>query len=211
MLKRALLLISATAFVLLAHAGAFAQRRAAAGQARVVKGQVLTSTALPPIRMRFDKRFKYVGSQKFVLYERAQAEQHFFVDADARRRVRRMYMLQFEGYLPGVDASYSYEAKETVKLGGAEYMVNVENVPNVKAALGQQPESDAARAVAFLEGKGYSVGESVKYQRFVRLVDESKRNEFIMLYVEDAGATQADEKAMREFRERALKGFAVLK
>ena len=209
-MKRALLLIFASACVLL-RADAAAQSRAADEQTRVVKGQVLTSTKLPPLRMRFDKKFKYVGSQKFVLYERAQAEQHFFVDADARGRIRRMYMLQFEGYLPGIDASYSYEAKETVKLGGAEYMVNVENVPNVKAALGQQPESDAARAVAFLEGKGYSVGESVKYQRFVRLVDESKRNEFIMLYVEDAGATQADEKAMREFRERALKGFAVLK
>jgi hypothetical protein len=161
--------------------------------------------------MRFDKRLKYVGSQKFVLYERAQAEQHFFVDADARGRIRRMYMLQFEGYLPGIDASYSYEVKETVKLGGEDYIVNVESVPNVKAALGQQPESDSARAVAFLEGKGYSVGESVRYQRFVRLVDESKRSEFIMLYIEDAGTTQPDEKAMREFRERALKGFAVLK
>jgi hypothetical protein len=210
-LKRLLLTVFALACVLLAHAPAYSQRRAADEQTRVVKGRVLTSAKLPAIRMRFDKRFKYVGSQKFVLYGRAQAEQHFFVDADARRRVRRMYMLQFEGYLPGIDASYNYEVKETVKLGGMDYMVNVENVPNVKAALGQQPESDAARAVAFLEGKGYSVGESVRYQRFVRLVDESKRNEFIMLYVEDASTSQPDEKSMREFRARALKGFAVLK
>ena len=161
--------------------------------------------------MRFDKRFKYVGSQTFVLYERARAEQHFFVDADAGRRIRAMYMLQFEGYLPGVDASYSYDAKETVKLGGVDYIVNVESVPNVKAALGQQPESDAARAVAFIESKGYHVPESVRYQRFVRLVDESKRNEFIMLYIEDAGASRPDEKSMREFRARAPKGFAVMK
>ena len=200
-----------TACVLLVRADAAAQRRHASAEARVVKGQVLTSSKLPPIRMRFDKRFKYAGSQKFVLYERAQAEQHFFVDADAGRRVRGMYMLQFEGYLPGVDASYNYESKETLKLGGDDYIVNVESVPNVKAALGQQPESDAARAVAFLEGKGYHLPESVRFQRFVRLVDESKRNEFIMLYVEDAGATQADENAMREFRARATKGFVILK
>jgi hypothetical protein len=171
----------------------------------------LTSSKLPQIRVRFDKRFKYVGTQTFVLYERARAEQHFFVDADAGRRVRAMYMLQFEGYLPGVDASYSYETKETVRLGGVDYIVNVESVPDVKAALGRQPESDSARAVAFLEGKGYHVPESVRFQRFVRLVDESKRSEFIMLYVEDAGASQPDEKAMREFRERATKGFVVMK
>jgi hypothetical protein len=199
--------------VLLSHADASAQRRAstAVAETRVVKGQVLTSSKLPQIRIRFDKRFKYVGSQTFVLYERARAEQHFFVDADAGRRIRGLYMLQFEGYLPGVDASYSYEVKETLKLGGVDYIVNVESVPDVKAALGQQPESDSARAVAFLEGKGYHVPESVRFQRFVRLADESKRNEFIMLYIEDAGTTQADEKAMREFRARAPKGFTILK
>lgn len=210
-LKRLLLTVFALACVLLSHAPAHSQRRAADEQARAVKGQVLTSAKLPAIRMRFDKKFKYAGSQKFVLYERAQAEQHFFVDADARGRIRRLYMLQFEGYLPGIDASYSYEAKETLKLGGEEYMVNIENVPNVAAALKQIPESDTAHAVAFLEGKGYHIPEAVRYQRFVRLVDESKRSEFIMLYIEDAGTTQPDEKAMREFRTRALKGFIVLK
>jgi hypothetical protein len=199
--------------VLLVRADASAQRRAsnAVAEARVVRGQVLTSSKLPQMRVRFDKRFKYVGSQTFVLYKRARAEQHFFVDADAGRRVRAMYMLQFEGYLPGVDASYSYDVKETIRLGGVDYIVNVESVPDVKAALGQQPESDSARAVAFLEGKGYHVPESVRFQRFVRLVDESKRSEFIMLYVEDSGASRPDEKAMREFRERATKGFVVMK
>ena len=212
-MSRALLLFFASVCVLLARADASAQRRVpnAVAEARVVRGQVLTSSKLPRIRVRFDKRFKYVGSQTFVLYERARAEQRFFVDADAVRRVRAMYMSQFEGYLPGVDASYSYDVKETVKLGGVDYIVNVENVPDLKAALAQQPESDSARAVAFLEGKGYHVPESVRFQRFVRLVDESKRSEFIMLYVEDAGASQPDEKAMREFRARATKGFAILK
>jgi hypothetical protein len=51
----------------------------------------------------------------------------------------------------------------------------------------------------------------VRCRHFVRLADESKRSEFIMLYVEDAGASGGDEKAMREFRERAPKGFAILK
>jgi hypothetical protein len=213
MMKKALLLMFALACVMSTHVPAASQRRAAAGvkQTRGVKGRVFSSTYLPPIRIRFDRGLRYVGSQKFVLYERAQAEQHFFVDADARRRIRRMYMLQFESYLPGIDATYNYEVAETVRLGGVDYVVNAESVPNVAAALAQQPQSDSARAVEFLKRKGYSVGESVRFQRFVRLVDESKRSEFIMLYVEDAGASQGDEKSMREFRERASKGFVVLK
>ena len=213
MLKRALLSVLTLACVILTHAHAAPQRRAARrdGRTRFVKGRVLTSTYLPPIRIRFDKGFRYVGSQKFILYERAQVEQHFFVDADARRRIRRMYMLQFESYLPGVDATYNYEAKDTVSLGGADYIVNVESVPNVPEALKQIQGSDTAHAVEFLKGKGYDVPDSVRYQRFVRLADESKRSEFIMLYVEEAGASQNDERAVRDFRERALKGFTVLK
>lgn len=214
-MKRSLLTVVALACVLLAHGDAPSQSSAATKdrQTRAVKGQVLTSTRLPAIRIRFDRRFKYVGSQKFVLYDRAEAEQHFFVDADAQGHIRRMYMLQFESYLPGIDATYDYPATETVKLGGMEYLVNSESIPNVAAALAQNPQSDVARAGTFLEGKGYHVGESVRFQRFVRLVDESKRSEFIMLYVEDTGASASsgDEKAMREFRERALKGFVILK
>lgn len=189
-------------------------------QTRRVKGQVLTSTYLPSIRLRFDKRFKYVGSQKFTLYDRAQAEQYFFVDADNQRRLKRMYMVQFEGYLPNINATYNYPATETVVIGSEPYIVNFETVPNVSAALKPNPESDAARAVSFLESKGYPLSESIMFQRFVRVVDEAKRNELILLYVEVAGyagsfassETAAEkDKAKQEFQKRALNGFTVLR
>ena len=187
---------------------------------REVKGQVLISTYLPSIRLRFEKRFKYVGSQKFILYDRAQAEQHFFVDADNQQRIRQMYMVQFEGYLPNINATYDYPSTETVDINGVRYIVNAETVPRISAVLEQNPESDAARAVSFLKSKGYQMSESIMFQRFVRLVDEAKRNEFILLYVEDSGAGRSSAatrtsseigKAMQEFRRRALKGFTVLK
>lgn len=188
---------------------------------RDVKGQVLISTYLPSIRLRFEKRFKYVGSQKFILYDRAQVEQHFFVDADNQQRIRRMYMVQFEGYLPNVNATYDYPSTETVDINGVRYIVNVETIANVSAVLRQSPESDVARAGSFLESKGYQISESVMFQRFVRLVDEAKRNEFILVYIEDSGTaggsiaatrtTSEKNEAMQEFQRRALKGFTVLK
>jgi hypothetical protein len=182
-------------------------------QVRGVKRQVLSSTYLPSIRVKFDKRFKYVGSQKFVLYERAQVEQHFFIAADKQQHIKGMYMVQFEGYLPSVNAKYDYPATKTVSLGGQTYIADAESIPNVSAALKQEPQSDVARAASFLASKGYRVGESIRFQRFVRLVDEAKRNEFILLYVEDApaGASTENEKATQKFTNRALKGFAVLK
>ena len=185
----------------------------AATQTRRVKGRVLTSTYLPSIRVRFDKRFKHVGSQKFILYDRAQVEQHFFVDADSQQRIKRMYMVQFEGYLPNINATYDYPATKTVNLEGQTYIVNTESIPSVPTALKQNPQSDVTRAASFLESKGYRISESIMFQRFVRLVDEAKRNEFILLYIEDAGASTSseNERARQEFSSRALKGFTILK
>src|SRR5437762_5738328 len=182
-------------------------------QTRWVKGRVLTSTSLPPIRIKYDKAFKYVGSQSFILYDRAQVEQHFFVNADKQKRIKRMYMMQFEGYLPKIKATYDYPVTKTVNLGGQTYIVNAEGIPNVPAALKQNPQSDVARAASFLESKGYRISESIMFQRFVRLVDDAKRNEFILLYVEESGtgASVENEKVRQEFSGRALKGFTILK
>jgi hypothetical protein len=214
-MKKTLLLIYVIASSLLSSSFAPAQSPAKteSNQMRPVKRQVLTSTHLPSIRVRFDKRFKFVGSQKFILYGRAQVEQHFFVDTDKQRRIKGMYMVQFEGYLPNVNATYDYPATKTVNLGGQTYITNTERIPNVSAALKQDPQSDVARAASFLVSKGYRISESIVFQRFVRLVDEAKRNEFILLYVEDTGtgAATENEKASQEFSSRALKGFTILK
>src|SRR6267143_5775936 len=184
-------------------------------QTRRVKGQILTSASLPPIRIRVGKAFKYVGSQQFILYDRAQVEQHFFVDADTQKHIKRMYMVQFEGYLPNISGSYNYPVTKTVSLAGQSYIVDAEVIPNVPAAIKQDAQSDVARAASFLEGKGYLIGKGIAFQRFVRMVDEAKRSEFILLYVEDlvgAGFDAADrEKAIQDFTSRALKGFKIQK
>src|SRR5207248_11707350 len=127
--------------------------------------------------------------------------------------IRRMYMAQFEGYLPGVNATYNYPPTKTVSLGGETYVVNAEGIPDVTGAIKQNPQSDVARAASFLEGKGYRISGSIMFQRFVRLVDDAKRNEFILLYVEDpgTGASVENEKVRQEFSGRALKGFTILK
>jgi len=180
----------------------------ATAEPRQVKGQILSSTHLPSIRIKFDDNLKHIGSQKFILYGRAQVEQFFFVEADGERHIKRMYFVQFEGYLPNVDATYNYPATETVTLAGQTYLVNAESVPNISEALRPNPESDAARAMSFLKTRGYILSQSIKFQRFVRLVDEAKRNEILLIYIEDAVA--GSEKPDKEFLARALKGFTVL-
>jgi hypothetical protein len=72
-MKKTLLLTLTLAGGLLLSGFAVAQSSAKieANQTRRVKGQVLTSIYLPSIRVRFEKRFKYIGSQKFILFANA--------------------------------------------------------------------------------------------------------------------------------------------
>lgn len=160
------------------------QQPAAPSPSRTVSGQTLTSTALPAVRLEFDKEFKYAGGHSFVLYDVANAEQHFFVDADKDGLIRRMYWIQFEGYLPNKPHSYDYKVKSTVNIGGLDFIADA-YARNIKLNPGR-PDSDGSRARAFLASKGLKLGsDEVMSQRLVHLIDEAKRNELMIIYLED--------------------------
>ena len=151
---------------------------------RTVRGRALISTQLPAILIEFAKPFQYVGGHSFILYGVADAEQHFFVDADKEGRVKRMYWVQFEGYLPSNTHSYDYKATKTVNLGGFDFIADA-YARNIKANPGRA-DSDGSKAREFLTGKGYRLGsDELLSQRLVHLVDEAKRNELMIIYVED--------------------------
>jgi hypothetical protein len=200
------------------------QKPAAVSQqpSRIVKGQVIASTEKPAVRIEFDKGFKYAGSQDFILYDVARAEQHFFVDADKDGRIKRLYWVQFEGYLPSNDHTYRYRVNKTANIGGLEFIADA-SARNVKGNQGR-PDSDSARARAFLESKGYRMAsDDVMSQRLVHLVDEAKRNELMIIYMEDlsgTGLTAADlasggkaaaqwEEMAKGLLERATKGLNI--
>jgi len=170
--------------------------QAAAPPSRKVQGRTLVSAERPAVRIEFDKAFEYAGAQSFILYDVAHAEQHFFVDADREKRVRRLYWVQFEGYLPTNNHTYDYsKVKERLNLGGLDFVTDAvfANIAQVRAA---RPDSDGARARAFLEGKGYRfTGNDFAWRRLVHLTDETRRDELLIIYLEDlsrSGLTAAD-------------------
>ena len=159
---------------------------AEAQQTRTVRGQALISTQLPAVLLEFAKPFKYAGGHSFVLYGVADAEQYFFVDADKDGAIKRMYWVQFEGYLPTNTHVYDYEPTKVVNIGGLDFIADA-YARNIKANPGR-PDSDSSRARAFLESKGYRLGsDEIMSQRLVHLVDAAKRNELMIIYLEDLG------------------------
>ena len=157
---------------------------AGVAQTRTVKDRTLTSKQMPAVRLEFNKPFEYAGGHSFILYEVANAEQHFFVVADKDGRIRRMYWIQFEGYLPSNTHTYDYKSPKKVNIGGLDFFADA-YARNIKANPGR-PDSDGSRGRAFLAGKGYRLGsDEVLSQRLVHLLDEAKRNELMIIYLED--------------------------
>ena len=151
---------------------------------RTVKDRTLTSPEMPAVRLEFSKPFKYAGGHSFILYEVANAEQHFFVDADKDGRIKRMYWVQFEGYLPSNTHTYDYKSPKTVNIRGLDFFADA-LARNLKASPGRA-DSDGARARTFLASKGYHLAsDDIVTQRLVHLVDEAKRNELMIIYLED--------------------------
>jgi hypothetical protein len=151
---------------------------------RTVSGRVLTSPDTPAVRLEFDKSFKYIGSQSFVLYDVANAEQHFFVDANKDGRIKRFFWVQFEGYLPTNNHSYDYKSPKVVNMGGLDFFADA-YARSLKGNMGR-PDSDGNRARAFLESKGLRMsGTEILQQRLVHIVDKEKRNELMFIYIED--------------------------
>ncbi len=157
---------------------------AGTAQTRTVKDRTLTSPQMPAVRLEFSEPFKYAGGHSFILYEVANAEQHFFVDADKDGGIKRMYWIQFEGYLPGNTHTYDYKSAKTVNIGGLDFFADA-FARNIKGNPGR-PDSDGNRARAFLASRNYRLGsDEVLSQRLVHLVDKEKRNELMIIYLED--------------------------
>jgi hypothetical protein len=162
---------------------------------RKVEGRVLTSAEKPAARLEFAEGFKYAGGQKFILYDVAHAEQHFFVDAGADGKVKRLYWVQFEGYLPDNTHAYDYDSPTKVEIGGLEFVADA--FPVSTAGPEQRPDSDGARARALLAAKGYTMaGSELMMQRLVHLLDATKRDELMIIYIESLDGTGLDAESL---------------
>ena len=137
-------------------------------------------------------------------------------------RIKRLYWIQFEGYLPGNTHTYVYKSPKKVDIAGLSFFADA-FARNVKLNPGRA-DSDGSRARSFLQAKGFRMaGDEILMQRLVHLTDDTKRNELMIIYMEDLsgmGLTAADlgkdGKAAKQWDEiskglldRAIKGIKL--
>jgi hypothetical protein len=159
----------------------------AAPPEREVAGNMVTSEHDPAVRIELPKAAQYVGADRWGLYGIADCELHAFVEADAQKKVRRMYWVQFEGYLPSrPDLHHTYDSPKHATVDGMDFYVDTW-VRTKDTTI--EPGSDREHIEALVRAKGYRMPEAMMYVRLVHLLDKEKRKELMIIYGEDLAPT----------------------
>jgi hypothetical protein len=151
------------------------------------------------VTVRVPETATYVGGERFTLYDVADCEIHLFVEADADKRMRRLWWIQFESYLPSrPELSYDYaDGNRRMMLGATPTWVRTNPVPTTGPV---REKSDREAVFRILKRGGYAIPDEVMNVRMVQLLDDPKgtgqgRRELMVIYSEDllpTGKTLAD-------------------
>jgi len=179
-----------------------------------VTGARIESAMQPKIRLDVDTSLRYVGSQRWILYNVAQAEQHLFVQRSAAG-VERFLWVQFEEYIPSSNGRYDYSKDAPITVAGRELRVSKQlwNVP----ATETRPESDGAYARKLLREHGIVLPPKMLYERFIYLPDTTGRRELMVIYAERLTASDSAspipkerlDTLLTEHQRRALRSFTI--
>jgi hypothetical protein len=155
------------------------------GLSRTVSANELVSEHDPPVTLRFDPAFHYIGGQKFILYGVAATEQYFFVETTNDNDLKSVFWIQYEAYLPDRTNIYNYDDSPLrVTLGDYEFYTDTDVVefdPQRKRLSG----TDGAMARQFLASKGYTFPPNFAYARLVYLTDASRQKELMIIFIDD--------------------------
>ena len=151
------------------------------------------------VTVRVPPSATYVGGERFTLYDVADCEIHVFIEADADRRTKRLWWIQFESYLPSrPELAYDYaEGNRRMMLGGTPTWVRANPVPTDGP---MREGSDREAVFRILKSGGYPIPPQVMNVRMVQLLDDSKgtgqgRRELMIIYSENlalSGKSLAD-------------------
>jgi len=160
---------------------------AAKQRQRFVAGQIFTSIHTPPIQIEIDPAFLYIGNVEFEIKAIAHVDRHVFVDAQ-KQRVKRMIILQFEGFLDNNYKTYSNLPHHPINLGG-ETFGHDNYFFSIAVDITTYPGAETDHTLRLLQDQGYRVEDEQMTSRFARVVDTERRHELLIFYHENVSAT----------------------
>lgn len=154
----------------------------------VVRKNVLTPKLGQICTIQIPESFTYIGGQRFILQETADAEQHIFVRTDSGKVVRELVWLQVEIGIPGKSRGYTYAQDSIRRFSGLEWRVDVRST----SGFAPPPGSDGAAMRAFVAAKGYELQPMAPRLRLVYLPKPGGLEEFMIIHLTAASAAGAD-------------------
>jgi hypothetical protein len=167
---------------------------------RQVSGNRLISKSSPAVTIEVPAAARYLGAERWDLYDIADCELHLFVEADESRQVKRLYWIQFEGYLPTNTHIYDYSDDQPVTFAGLPFRQRTHVGPTNNTP---RAGSDGERVRQMLARAGYRLAPEAMNVRLVHLLDDANRQELMFIYGEDlalSGKTLAQLKDGEAFR-----------
>ncbi len=215
-----LILILALAFV---HNSSYAQPVNESNPRRFVNGNILTSKEFPNIQVQVDKAFQYLGKFQFTIHGMAKGERYVFAELKANK-IKRLFIFQFEEFLPESTETYNYSFKDALDMGGYKFKQNTFAFSN-QQSKNENPTNEGTLTADFLAGKGYLLEDELMASRFVTVPDAERKHELILFYIEsiqDSGQRleefyKGDEKTAiwdqisKELTQRSTENFVILK
>ena len=154
---------------------------------RKIKGNTITSAANPAATIQLLDSPAYVGADRWILYGIADCELHVFVQADARKKVQRLYWIQFESYLPTKpELHHTYDSPRHTQISGLDFYVDTWVEPSNEH---MKPDSDVEHIHNILQSHGFTLPTGMMSVRLVHLLDQQKRKELMFIYSEDVAST----------------------
>jgi len=153
-------------------------------QSSRVENNTFISPDNPEIRVSVDRKFKYVGSLPFAIDDVARGNRYVFVQADPKKHIQRMFIVQQEGFLPSSNDTYKYPITNPETLGGSDYQHSV-IIDDNDARIREEPGKEADVTQRFLALHGYLLEPEVIMSRFARPADAQHKHEIIFFCYEN--------------------------
>lgn len=149
-------------------------------QRRVV-GQTLISESLPKLKIKVDPSLKYLGRVEMDAMEGIAKVEQFFFGRVKQGKLGKMLIVHFEHALPTNDFTFGYPRLRMATLGKHEFL-------NQTWAIKDYGLLKRNKVKEFLAKNGLQAEPDWLVNRYVRVVDENKKHELILFYMEPASS-----------------------
>jgi hypothetical protein len=140
-------------------------------------------------RVQIAPAYRYLGGQRFILQETADAEQHFYARADSNGKILQLYWFQVESKLPGQRAGYNYGRDSAVTINDLSFAVSLRDA---RGDADPPPGSDGAAMMEYVQTAGLSFPSMGRPLRLVHTAKPGARQELMIIYLESKAMAKAD-------------------